>query len=100
MPQIKHQRISPNHRVSISHSELIRPTPGRPIRVVIHTAAQSGTFGVYAARSINEASSANALYEKTSEYPAIGDLLEFEWSGTGALVIKPGNCGAVSVSQL
>ncbi|QRN55840.1 hypothetical protein ISN74_08725 [Dyella caseinilytica] len=63
-------------------------------------AATAGTFGVYAAPSVAGASSSNALFEKTSDYPATGTTLEYEWPGPGGLVIKPGTCGAVSVSQL
>jgi hypothetical protein len=99
MPQVKSHRISDKHAVSILKPELIKPVPGRPIRIAIAAAATSGIFGVYAAASIPQASSSNALFEKTFDYPAPGTELEIEWDGPGAIVINPGISGHVSVSQ-
>jgi hypothetical protein len=61
--------------------------------------AARGTVGVYGTPSIDRASTSNALYEKTSDYPAAGTTLDLDWEGQYAIVVNPGIGGVVSVSQ-
>jgi hypothetical protein len=99
MPQYKSQRISPNHSAHLRSPDLIKAVPGRPIRIVVTETATAGTFGVYAAPTVSAASSGNAIFEKTSDYPVIGTVLDLEWVGPGGLVINPGIDGHVSVTH-
>jgi hypothetical protein len=86
--------------LNVTAATVIKPNPGRVLRVTVLSVATGGTFGVYDTTTTGAAATANAIVQYTAAWPAVGTVLTLEFPCANGIVVNPGTGGAVSVSYL
>jgi hypothetical protein len=84
--------------LDVTTATVIKPTPGRMVRLTVLAAATAGTFGVYDTTTTGGAATANAILQYTASWPAVGTMITLDWPCLSGIVVNPGTNGAVSVS--